>query len=165
MKIFFILLILFFVGCGYKPTSEYISKNLGNSIKPVVDINIQNPEDAIFLKDALNEAIVNDYDANISNKAISIYRLSVSSTSISAIGFDANGYPILYRASVNLRASVKDKRGVINNYSAHGTYDFSIKSNSILDDNAKHNAIKEAYLQALRIIEFKIAQKEIDDNQ
>jgi len=165
LKIVFIFLILFFVGCGYKPTSEYISKNLGNSIKPVVDINIQNPEDALFLRDALNEAIIDDYKAHIDNKGVSIYKLSVLSTSISAIGYDENGYPILYRASVSLRAAVKDKKGIINNYNANGTYDFSIKSNSILDDNAKHNAIKEAYLQALRIIEFKIAQKEIDDNK
>ncbi|RUM55246.1 MAG: hypothetical protein DSY40_04355 [Nautilia sp.] len=163
-QLFFILIGLFIIGCGYKPTITYTAPVLGNKIKSDVEIDVKNPEDSIYLKDALNEVVVNDYNANIVNKNYSSkIRLKVNSSTISAIGYDKNGYPILYRANATITAYVKDKKGIISTYRGNGNYDFAITSNSILDDNTKHNAIKEAFIQALQIIEFKIAAKEISN--
>jgi len=159
------LILLFLIGCGYKPTTDYTTPLLGNKISTNVEIDVRNPSDSIYLKDALNESVVNDYDANLNDKnSSSNIKLKVNSTSISAIGYDINGYPILYRASASVTAYVTDVHKVITTYTAGGSYDFAITANSIMDDNTKHNAIKQAFIQALQIIEFKIAAREMDDN-
>jgi hypothetical protein len=164
-SIFFSLILLFLIGCGYKPTTDYTTPLLGNKISTNVDIDVKNPGDSIYLKDALNESIVNDYDAKLNDKNnTSKIKLKVNSTSVSAIGYDANGYPILYRANTNITAYVTDVRNVITTYTATGSYDFATTANSIIDDNTKHDAIKQAFIQALRIVEFKIAAKEMNDN-
>jgi outer membrane lipopolysaccharide assembly protein LptE/RlpB len=164
-SIFFSLIFLFLTGCGYKPTTEYTTPLLGNKIKTEVDIDIKNPSDSIYLKDALNESVVNDYNAKLNDKnSTSDIKLKVNSTSISAIDYDENGYPILYRANASITAYVRDIKNVITTYSTSGSYDFATTANSVLDDNAKHNAIKEAFIQALKIIEFKIAGKEMSND-
>ena len=164
-KFIYFLFIFFFIGCGYKPTTDYTTPLLGDKISTKVDISIQNPTDSIYLKDALNESVVNDYKAKLNdNNNTSNIKLKVNSVSISTIGYDKNGYPILYRANAGITAYITDVRNVITTYSGSGSYDFAVKSNSILDDNTKHNAIKEAFLQALRIIEFKIATKEMNND-
>jgi hypothetical protein len=164
-NITFTFLLFLFIGCGYKPTTTYTTPLLGNKIDTDVKIEIENPTDSIYLRDALNESVVNNYDAKLNDKnSTSKIKLKVNSTSISAIGYDKNGYPILYRASANITAYVTDIKNVITTYTANGSYDFATKADSIIDDNTKHDAIKQAFLQALRIIEFKIAAKEINDN-
>jgi hypothetical protein len=164
-NIFFSLILLLLIGCGYKPTTDYTTPLLGNKISTDVDIDVKNPGDSIYLKDALNESVVNDYNAKLNdNNSTSKIKLKVNSTSVSAIGYDGNGYPILYRANVNITAYVTDIRNVITTYYANGSYDFATTADSIIDDNTKHNAIKQAFIQALQIIEFKIAVKEMNDN-
>ena len=158
MRILFI--VLFLIGCGYKPTSIYTKPILGDKISTKVDIDIKNPVDSIFLKDALNEAVISVFNAKINNiNYDSKITLKVNSISISAIDYDKNGYPILYRTTASITAVIEDKNHKINSYSATGSYDFSIDANAVLSDDIKHNSIKEAFLKALQIIEFKIAQK------
>ena len=54
MKIISIIAIaIFFVGCGYKPTTAYTTPILGDNIYTKVEVNTKNPIDSIFLKDAL----------------------------------------------------------------------------------------------------------------
>jgi len=164
-KSIYFLFTLIFIGCGYKPTTDYTTPLLGKKISTNVNIDVQNPTDSIYLKDALNESVVNDYKAKLNdNNSTSNIKLKVNAVSISPIGYDKNGYPILYRADVIITAYVTDINKVITTYNAAGNYDFATTSNSVIDDNTKHNAIKEAFLQALRIIEFEIAAKEINND-
>ena len=165
----FFVLGLLLVGCGYKPTTTYTTPILGENIYTKVEVNIKNPIDSIFLKDALNEAVVSVFNAKIGleNSANSSINLTINSVNIYAIDYDKNGYPILYRAQTSISAGIIDINKTYNSYSASGSYDFSIASNAVLSDDIKHNAIKEAFLKALQMIEFKIAQKGIksDDNK
>ena len=157
-------LLFVFIGCGYKPSSNYTTPILGNSIQTEVDIDIKNPIDSIFLKDALNEAVLSVFNARISNNGDSKIKLTINSTSFDVLDYDKNGYPILYRASASITAYVTDINNTLNSYSGSGSYDFSVNSNSILSDNLKHNAIKEAFFKALQVIEFKIAKKGIEND-
>jgi hypothetical protein len=163
--IFFGFLLLFLIGCGYKPTTDYTTPLLGKKIETNVDINIKNPTESIYLKDALNESVIDDYNAKLNDKNSTSYiKLEINSLSISPIDYDENGYPILYKANASITAYVKDIKNIITTYSANGSYDFATAANSVLDDNIKHNAMKEAFMQALKIIEFKIANKEMNDD-
>ena len=153
------LLALSLNSCGYKPSSRYTTPILGKTISTKVDIDIKNPTDSVFLKDALNQAVLSVFNAKVDENGTSSIKLKINSTNISALDYDKNGYPILYRATAKLTAYVSDINKTFSTYSASGSYDFSIDSNSVLSDNLKHNAIKEAFLKALQEIEFKIAEK------
>jgi len=160
----FLLLALSFLGCGYKPSTEYTTPILGNSIDTEVEIDVKNPVDSIFLKDALNEAVLSVFNAKVNKNGDSKIKLKILSTSLSVLDYDKNGYPILYRTNVSIQAYVTDVKNNLNSYTGSGSYDFSISSDSILSDDLKHNAIKEAFFKALQIIEFKIAQRGMNDN-
>jgi len=157
---------LVFVGCGYKPSTTYTTPLLGEKISTEVDIDIKNPTDSIFLKDALNDAVLSVFNAKqTTTNSDSKIKLSIISTDISPLDYDKNGYAILYRASTKIQAEITDKNDSVYTYEAKGTYDFSISNDSLLSDSLKHNAIKEAFLKALQIIEFKIANRGINDNK
>ena len=49
------------------PTSVYTTPILGNRIYTEVEIDIKNPTDSIFLKDALNEAVIAVFNAKIAD--------------------------------------------------------------------------------------------------
>ena len=167
MKKLIFIFTLFFIGCGYKPSTYYTSPLLGDKIYTEVSIDIKNPTDAIFLKDAVNQAVYSVFNAKLvtKNEADSIMKFSVNSVSLSPIDYDKNGYPILYRASASISANIKMENNTTKSYSGSGSYDFSIVSNSMLSDDLRHNAIKQAFIKALQMIEFKIAQGGIDDNK
>jgi len=152
---------LFFIlmGCGYKPSSNYTSSILGNSIETEVDIDIKNPTDSVFLKDALNEAVLSVFNAKVKKDGKSKLKLEVLSTSLNVLDYDSNGYPILYRTNASIKAYITDLNNSLNSYTGSGSYDFSIDSNSIISDTLRDNAIKEAFLKALQEIEFKIATR------
>ena len=157
------IFIFLLVSCGYKPATTYTSPILGDKIKTEVDINVKNPVDAVFLKDALNEAVIGVFNGKISNSNYeSFINLKINSVHISAIDYDKNGYPILYKAVAVITANVKDINSFNSSYQGKGNYEFSVDANAVLSDDIKHNAIKEAFLKALQMIEFKIAQKGIE---
>jgi len=164
-KLAFSLLLLAFIGCGYKPSTYYTKPLLGDKISTQVDINVKNPTDSVFLNDALNEAVLAVFNSKVDNKkANSKISLSIDSASVFALDYDKNGYAILYRAKTSITAYITDVNNSTYSYSATGTYDFSIDKDSLLSDNIKHNAIKQAFLKALQKIEFKIANRGINDD-
>ena len=166
LKFGLLFFILFFNSCGYKATTSYTTPFLGDVIYTEVEIDVANPIDSVFLKDALNEAVISVFNAKIGDKENfkSSFKLKVKSVSISTIDYDKNGYPILYRSKASIKAEIVDIEGVYKTYSASGSYDFSIDRNAVLSDDIKHNAIKESFVKALQMIEFKIAQKGIKNN-
>jgi hypothetical protein len=146
---FFILLI----GCGYKPSSYYQNKIIGKNIEAIVDISAKNPRESTFLKDALNDAIYSVFGADIANKnANTKIILSISSSSLEALDYDENGFPILYRSAVTLIAKVIDKYGKRHKYTVSGNYDFAISPNSVINDQLKLDSFKQASINALNIL-------------
>ncbi len=150
MKKFFFLLPVFFLACGYKPSIVYQQKILGNKIKPIVKIDIKNPRETIFLRDAVNDAIYTLLGKNVcETNCDSTLSINSSTSSLSVLDYDENGYPILYRSTVTLSVSVIDKNGTKKNYNVSGTYDFRVESQGVLTDEAKLNAYKYASINAL----------------
>ena len=145
---FFILLI----GCGYKPSSVYQNKIIGKNIEAIVTISAKNPRESAFLKDALNDAVYSIFGANLTKKADTKIILSISSSSLDPLDYDENGFPILYRSAVILKAKVIDKYGKIHNYTVKGNYDFAISPNSIINDQLKLNSFKQASINALDVL-------------
>ena len=156
MKFFFFILLLF-VGCGYKPSNIYQKQTLGKNIKAIVNINSQNPKKDAFLKDSLHDAIYTTFNTNLvndnENTTIILYLLS---SSINPLDYDENGFPILYRSKVKLKAKIIDKNKKTRFYKISGTYDFAITANSALNDQIKFDAFKKASINALNKLLAKI---------
>ncbi len=144
------MLLFVFSGCGYKPSSAYQEKITGNNIKVVVNIDVENPRETIFLKDAINDAVYSSLGKDICHSNCdSTMIINPDSSTLEILDYDKNGYPVLYRSEVVLNITVIDKNGKKRNYSAEGTYDFRIQSNSIVDDETRLNAYKNASINAL----------------
>ena len=139
-----------FLGCGYKPSVDYQNRLLGNQIKTVVDIDVKNPRETIFLKDAVNDAVYSLLGDNVCyNNCSSTLRIKPSYSSLYVLDYDKNGYPVLYRSKVVLNVTLKDKNSKIRYYTVSGIYDFRIQAQSIVNDETKLNAYKNASINAL----------------
>ena len=149
MKKIFIFLPFLFIACGYKPSSVYQQKVLGKNIYPQVVIDIKNPRETIFLKYALNHAIYTILNGNVCYKNCdSKIVINPSFSSLDILDYDKNGYPVLYRSRVILSVDVF-KQSFHKHYIVDGSYDFRIEPQSILNDEAKLSAYKNASINAL----------------
>ena len=161
----FHFLLFIFIGCGYKPSSTYQNRIIGNDIKAEVKISAKSPRENIFLKDALNDAVNTVFSANLvnSNANTTIY-LSISSSSLTPLDYDKNGFPILYRSAVTLNAKIIDKNKKTRTYKVSGNYDFAIKANSVLNDQTKLNAFKQASINALNKLLAEITKDGVNND-
>jgi len=150
IKIFIFPFLFLLIGCGYKPSSVYQDKLMGNKVKVVIDIDVKNPRTSIFIKDAINDAIYSILGKNVCyNNCNTILKINSSSYSLSVLDYDENGYPVLYRANVNLNVTLTDRKKMTHSYSVNGIYDFRIESNTVLNDEVKLSAYKNASINAL----------------
>ena len=150
IKIFIFPLLFLLTGCGYKPSNVYQDKLMGNQVKVVIDIDVKNPRTSVFIKDAINDAVYSILGKNVCyNNCNTTLKINSSSYSLSVLDYDQNGYPVLYRANVNLNVTLTDKNKKTHSYNVNGIYDFRIESNSVLNDEVKLNAYKNASINAL----------------
>jgi len=160
LKKLFFFLPLIFIACGYKPSVDYQNRLLGSQIKTVVNIDVQNPRETIFLKDAVNDAVYTLLGDDVCyNNCSSTLIITPSFSSLDVLDYDKNGYPVLYRSKVILNVILKAKDSKIKHYQVSGIYDFRIKSTSIVNDETKLNAYKNASINALNKL-FAILAKE-----
>jgi len=144
------IFLIFITGCGYKPSVEYQNKIFGKKIKPIVNLDIENPRESIFLKDAINDAIYTILNKNICyTNCDSIMKINSQNSSLIVLDYDQNGYPNLYRSIVRLNVTIINKFNKSKTYNVSGSYDFRVKSQGVLNDEAKLNAYKNASINAL----------------
>ena len=172
-KIFlFALLVSFIAGCGYKPTSVYAKKTIGDSVFAFVEVFPSDPENSVAIKDAVNEAVVTKFHAKLVSidKAQTKIYIRISSVSLSPIQYDINGYVVLYRMSVALNASITNSATgkVTNGLSGSGSYDFSVAPGSSLPEEKRFTAIQNSASKALDMLVSQIAVRGVvtkDDNR
>ncbi len=161
----FLLISVFLTGCGYRPSSYYTKKVLGNKIYAKVSIDINDPENSVLIKDAINEAIVTKFGANITDDkayADSILLVKFKSTNFEPIAYDKDGYVVSYKAKVVLGITYTDKYGKTGSFDVEGSYDFPIEANSVISDSKRFEAIKFASYKAISEFVSKIAIKGIE---
>ena len=78
---------------------------------------------------------------------------------LNILDYDENGFPILYRSEVVLKVTFVSKYGKYFNYILKGNYDFSITSDSIVDEELKLEAYKKATINALNQLLTKITKE------
>ncbi len=149
---FFVLLILLFSGCGYKPTSIVAKKTIGEKIYVDVKIDIQNLNNSILIKDALINMLSSKLDTTIVHeRAIAnttIYG-ELKSVSETALESDLAGYSKAYRENVTIYISYVGLDKKARNFTVSSYYDFVVSDDSVVTQSKKEEAIKLAINKAL----------------
>ena len=142
--------LLIISGCGYKPTSVYAKKVLGQKIYTDVKVYLRDPENAVLIKDAINEAVISRFKGSLAPKkyADSKILISLKSVSFNPLQYDKNGYVIYYRAVTTLNIVYKNKNST-KSLDVSGNYDFPIEPNSVISDTKRFEAIRESSKKAL----------------
>jgi hypothetical protein len=144
------LLFVLLVGCGYRPSAHYAKEVMGETVSTQVVISMTDPENAVIIKDAVDEAVIMRFRSSLRDRAHAQTHLQIAlrSVTFSPLQYDANGYIVSYRTKIMLE--VVRKRGAFTKkYIARGTYDFAIDPNAIISDQQRFEAIRLSSAKAL----------------
>jgi len=144
--------------CGYKPSSKYAKEVLGNSISTKVIISMEDPENSVVVKDAVDTAVVQVFQANLTDKksALTHLNISLSEPTYTPVQYDNNGYVVGYRATVVL-SILRSSKDIKKMYSSKGSYDFSVVPNAVLSDKERFDAIKFSSIKAISAFVAKVS--------
>ena len=164
MKLYtlYFLIVFLFIGCGYKPSSYYAKKEITGKVHISSSIDIENSENSVIIKDTMNEMIINQFNATLTNDknlANTLVIVKLSGVSHQALSTDNDGYTNSYRTIVSITVSYKknlpkEKYKVLNvsNY-----YDYTVDADSLITDQKKLEATRLASANALSDLFSKIA--------
>jgi len=143
-------LIVLLTACGYKPSAKYARAVTGDSISTKVVISAEDPENTVLIKDAVDSAIIQIFHASLKSQseAKTHLTISLSEPSYAPIQYNSVGYVIAFRATTTLTI-VRKSQESSKNYTARGSYDFSVVANSILTDKERFDAIKYSSIKAI----------------
>jgi len=151
-KVLLLLLVVMIVsGCGYRPSAKFSRDAIGEKISTSVVISAQDPENTVIIKDAVDRAIIEVFQASLVSRATSDTHLvlNMSTPSYSPIIYDENGFVVGYRMRVTLNI-VSLHNGISKNYSATGFHDFTVAPNAIVTDQERFEAIEFGAARAIR---------------
>lgn len=150
----FLLLSLFLValsGCGYKSSAKFSREVMGEKISTSVIISAVDPQNTVVIKDAVDRAIIEVFQASLVSKSESQTHLvlKMGVPAYAPIVYDENGYVIGYRMSVTLNI-IKHTNGASKSYNTRGFHDFSVAPNAIVTDQDRFEAISSAAQRAIK---------------
>jgi len=152
-KIFLSFLSIFIVliGCGYKPSAKFAREVVGERVSTNVIVSLQDPQNTVLIKDAVDKAIIEVFQTSLVDKSISDTHLVIKliSPAYSPIVYDENGFVTGYRMSVTLNISRDKKNSETKIYNTRGFYDFFVAPNSIVTDQERFQAIEYAAKKAI----------------
>jgi len=157
---------LIFIGCGYKPSSQYAKKGIEGKVYVDLKVNFDNTRNSVLIKDAMNELILTEFDATLTNDKLladTYVLISLISASHSSISTGEDGYTDTYRTTVviNVKYTKKGSEQKILNVSDY--YDFTVDANSTVTDQKKKAAVKNASTKALSNLFSRIAVQNIKE--
>ena len=154
--------VISFSSCGYKPSSKYARKVVGEKVSTSVIISSNNPENTVLLKDAIDSAIIEVFQSSLTSKKYSTTHLNIKLKNViyDPLAFDKDGYVIAYRAKILLHIDRRTAQHY-QSYFQQGTYDFSVVANAVITDSERYNAIKYSAKKAVNSFVSKITSQGI----
>lgn len=148
-----LLSLIMMSGCGYRPSSYYVKKELSGKIFVDLEVSLQDPRNSVLIKDIMNELIVHRLDSQIVNSkelANTVLKLKLNSISMQELQYDPLGYNKLYKAVVSILVKYQNKETLEQNiFEVTSDYDFSIDNGTTITDTKRFEAIKVAAKRAL----------------
>lgn len=152
--------IFFLSGCGYKPSTTYAKKELGQTIYVNLTVDLEDPKNSVLIKDAMNELIVNKLGRRLvyqKDQAQTVMNIKMNSVSLSELSYSEDGYNKLYKANVSISVNYLNQDKKRRSFSVSGSYDFSIEDGAIISDTKRFEAIRNASDKALDEVISKMA--------
>ena len=146
------IVVLFMMGgCGYKPSSQYIKNVFDDTVYVDVIVSHAEPENAAYVKDALNRMIIARFGGRVVPKAQaeSVITASYNGTSFTPISYDSNGYITRYRANVRVRFAITTSKRKSFQRSITGIVEENISASSTLSSSLRIEAIRSGMARAL----------------
>jgi hypothetical protein len=149
--VLFVGLLFLVGGCGYAPNAKFSRDVMGEKISTSVVISAEDPQNTVVIKDAVDKAVIEVFQASLTTKEASDSHLVIQMNKpiYTPIVYDENGYITGYRMSVVLHIQ-RDSKGVLKKYQTGGFHDFSVAPNAIVTDQDRFNAIGFAAQRAIR---------------
>lgn len=149
-KIPILLIMLLLIACGYKPTSHFTPKSIGEKVYTEVEVSLSDPENAVLIKDALNRALYSRLKslATKREEADSVIKVAYHSIGFTPLQYDKNGYVVHYQANIVLKFEMikgekKEERRIV------GRYEFPVRPSAIISNDLRFKAIERGSINAL----------------
>ena len=149
-RVFILLTVLFLTSCGYKPSSHFTPKSIGEKVYTEVEVSLSDPENAVLIKDALNRALYSRLKSLATKKeeADSIIKVAYHSIGFTPLQYDKNGYVVYYQANIVLkfemiRGKKREERRIV------GRYEFPVRPTAIISNDLRFKAIERGSINAL----------------
>jgi len=138
-----LVITLLISACSYRPSSHFARSVMGESVSTRVVVSMIDPENSVIIKDAVDAAVIERFKSSLTDRTHSSthLRITLLNVAFSPLQYDTNGYIISYRTKVTLIV-FRTTGDFSKNYTAKGTYDFTIEPNAIISDQARFDAIK-----------------------
>jgi len=149
--LFSLIVLVLFVSCGYKPSSKFARDILGEKVSTSIVISMQDPENTVIIKDAVDEAVIEVFHASLVDKKSSDSHLvlNISDPVYIPVVYDKDGFVVGYRMSLVLNI-VRYKNGKSKRYVTSGTYDFEVAPNAVVTDKERFDAIRFSAQKAIK---------------
>ena len=155
-----LLIFIFFMACGYRPSSYYAKQLIGDKVYTYADVSLADPENAVLTKDALNLALQTRFKVNAAseNDADSSITMTYKSVRFLPLQYDKNGYVVYYQVNMTLNFLFKKGDKIIDR-DIIGRYEFPISSSAIISSDLNFQAIEQSSRKALdQFLAFLAAQ-------
>lgn len=145
-----IMAAIFLSGCGYVSAAHYAKSVVGESVSTEVMISMEDPQNTVIIKDAIDTAVITKFRTTLTSKTLSQthLKIKIDSVTFSPLRYDTNGYVTTYRTTVSMRID-RIRAEKIHTYTTKGMYDFDIEPNAIISDQARFNAISLSAQKAI----------------
>lgn len=145
MRFWALAMVVLMSGCGYHPAAHYAKAVVGEKVSTEVVISMEDPQNTVIIRDAVDMAVITKFRASLSPKSESVTHLKIMIASIgfSPLRYDTNGYVITYRTTVKMHMD-RTSGGKTKGYDTLGMYDFDIEPNAIISDQARFEAIRQS---------------------
>ncbi|RDU71985.1 hypothetical protein CQA66_05705 [Helicobacter aurati] len=131
--------------------SYYANKALGNKVYVKLELNLENTEESVQIKDIVNEAIASRFHSQLSSleDCDTVLEVYVQNIQDNVIATNSQGFATFYRIYMNIRFSF-NRDGKNFTFTNPGYYDYaSSLLNPIATYNNRSSAILEASKQSI----------------
>lgn len=149
---------MLFAGCGYQPASHYAKNILGEGVSTEVVISMEDPQNTVLIKDAVDTAVITKFRTALVPKSVSKthLKIAIASVTFTPLRYDTNGYVITYRTAVAMNIDRSSGEETMH-HATQGFYDFAIEPNAIITDQARFEAIRQGAQKAMDAFVAQIA--------
>lgn len=144
MKYWILIALILLSGCGYQPASHFAKNVVGESVSTEVIISMEDPQNTVLIKDAVDTAVITKFRSALvsKNSSKTHLKIAIESVSFTPLRYDTDGYIITYRTSVVMKTD-RIVGEQTKTYRTKGLYDFAIEPNAIITDQARFEAIRQ----------------------